>query len=155
MDNEIFVVRYPGYDQAEDRVTELMTMMGGMGQFAAPGETIVLKANLLQAAEPAKAVTTHPAVVAAVGRMTREEGAIPVIADSPGGGRRHSEKSLDRFYRTCRVSLLLAARSQLALDVVDSEPAVVAAGANASIQEWVYSQTAGDKRQMYRLRHMP
>jgi len=74
-------------------------MMGGMGQFAAPGEKIVLKVNLLQPTAPEKAITTHPAVVAAVGRMAKKEGARPVIADSPGGGYRYSQKSLGGFYR--------------------------------------------------------
>ena len=99
MDNEVFVVRCPGYDQAEEKITELLTMMGGMGQFAAPGEKIVLKVNLLQPTAPEKAVTTHPAVVAAVGRMAKNEGAKPAIADSPGGGYRYSRKSLGGLYR--------------------------------------------------------
>ena len=101
MDNKVFVVRCPDYEQAGEKIAELLAMMGGMGQFVAPGEKIVLKVNLLQPAEPAKAVTTHPAVVAAVGRMAKKEGAIPVIADSPGSGYRYQEKSLDKLYRTC------------------------------------------------------
>ena len=99
MDNEVFVVRCPNYDQAEEKIAELLTMMGGMGQFAAPGEKIVLKVNLLQPTAPEKAITTHPAVVAAVGRMAKKEGAKPIIADSPGGGYRYSQKSLGGFYR--------------------------------------------------------
>jgi len=103
MDNvevpRVFVVRCPDYDQAEEKIAELLTMMGGMGQFAAPGEKIVLKVNLLQPTAPEKAITTHPAVVAAVGRMAKKEGARPVIADSPGGGYRYAEKSLVGFYQ--------------------------------------------------------
>jgi len=47
MGNEVFIVSCPDYDQAEEKTADLLTMMGGMGQFAAPGEEIVLKANLL------------------------------------------------------------------------------------------------------------
>lgn len=69
-DTQVFVVRCPDYDHVEDRMTELLTMMGGMGSFAASGERIVLKVNLLQPVKPKKAVTTHPAVVAAVHAAT-------------------------------------------------------------------------------------
>ena len=50
-----------------------------------PGQNIILKANLLQARPPESAVTTHPALVAAVARWVRDAGATPIIADSPGG----------------------------------------------------------------------
>ena len=63
-DNKVFVVRCPDYDHVGDRMSELLSMMGGPGRFAALGEKIVLKVNLLQPAKPEKAVTTHPAVVA-------------------------------------------------------------------------------------------
>lgn len=64
----------PAYDQAKEQVTRLLDMMGGMGAFVADGEKIVLKANLLAAAAPQKAVTTHPAIVTAVGRLVTARG---------------------------------------------------------------------------------
>jgi uncharacterized protein (DUF362 family)/Pyruvate/2-oxoacid:ferredoxin oxidoreductase delta subunit len=48
-------------------------------------------------------VTTHPSVVAAVGRLARQTGASPVIADSPGGGYRYTRKILDKIYRTSQM----------------------------------------------------
>jgi uncharacterized protein (DUF362 family)/Pyruvate/2-oxoacid:ferredoxin oxidoreductase delta subunit len=101
MDNKVFIVRCPDYGEVGDKIAELLAMMGGMGSFAAPRERIVLKPNLLQPVKPEKAVTTHPAVVAAVGRLVKNEGAIPIIADSPGSGYPYTEKTLDKFYRTC------------------------------------------------------
>ena len=101
MDNKVFVVRCPDYDHVGERMPELLSMMGGMDRFAASGEKIVLKVNLLQPAKPEKAVTTHPAVVAAVARLAKNEGALPVIADSPGSGYPYTERTLDKFYRTC------------------------------------------------------
>jgi len=83
MGNEVFIVGCPDYNQAEEKIAELLTMMGGMGQFAAPGERIVLKVNLLQPTAPEKAVTTHPAVVAAVGRMAKKEGLGPSSLTAP------------------------------------------------------------------------
>jgi uncharacterized protein (DUF362 family)/Pyruvate/2-oxoacid:ferredoxin oxidoreductase delta subunit len=99
--NEVYVVKCPDYDHVEEKMKELLAMMGGMSQFAKPGEKIVLKVNLLGAAKPEKAVTTHPAVVTAVARMAKSEGSSPVIADSPGSGYPYNEKTLDRVYRTC------------------------------------------------------
>jgi uncharacterized protein (DUF362 family) len=101
MDHEVYVVKCPDYEQAGEKVAELLAAMGGMERLVAPGEQIVLKVNLLLAAEPGKAVTTHPAVVAAVGRTAREIGAAPVIADSPGSGYAYSQGTLNRVYRVC------------------------------------------------------
>jgi uncharacterized protein (DUF362 family)/Pyruvate/2-oxoacid:ferredoxin oxidoreductase delta subunit len=100
MDNKVHIVRCGDYEQVEEQMAELLTMMGGMNQFAASGEKIALKVNLLQVAAPEKAVTTHPAVVAAVGRLAKAEGAVPVIVDSPGSGLQYNEKTLDRLYQT-------------------------------------------------------
>ncbi len=99
--NKVYVLKCPDYDHVEEKMEELLTMMGGMSQFAKPGETIVLKPNLLAAAKPEEAVTTHPAVMAAVAKMAKNEGATPIIIDSPGSGYPHNEKTLKRVYRTC------------------------------------------------------
>jgi uncharacterized protein (DUF362 family)/NAD-dependent dihydropyrimidine dehydrogenase PreA subunit len=101
MDNQVFIVRCPDYEHVRDRMAELLALMGGMGSFAAAGERVVLKPNLLQPAKPEQAVTTHPAVVAAVGRLVKTEGVRPLIADSPGSGYPYTERTLRRFYRTC------------------------------------------------------
>ena len=42
-DNKVFVVRCPDYDHVGDRMSELLSMMGGTRRFAASGERIVLK----------------------------------------------------------------------------------------------------------------
>jgi uncharacterized protein (DUF362 family)/Pyruvate/2-oxoacid:ferredoxin oxidoreductase delta subunit len=46
---------------------------------------VVLKTNLLRAEDPKGATTTHPAVVQAVAELVADQGAAPIIADSPGG----------------------------------------------------------------------
>ncbi|MCP4539577.1 MAG: DUF362 domain-containing protein [Chloroflexi bacterium] len=96
--DKVYVVRCPGYDQVEEKMAELLGLMDGIEQFAAPGEDIALKVNLLLAASPEQAVTTHPAVVAAVGRMTKDAGAAPIIIDSPGSGYQYQEKTLQMVY---------------------------------------------------------
>lgn len=99
MNNKVYAVPCPAYEEADEKLSTLIDMLGGMSQFAKPGEKIVLKVNLLQGAVPEKAVTTHPKVVAAVGRLVKKTGAIPVVADSPGAGLPYNEKTLDRVYR--------------------------------------------------------
>lgn len=103
MDNKVYIIRCPGYDKARDRVEALLGMMGGIDRFAAPDESILLKVNLLRPADAQEAVSTHPAVVAAVAGMIRERGAKPVIADSPGAGYWYNLKTLDKIYRRCQM----------------------------------------------------
>ncbi|PKO21150.1 MAG: 4Fe-4S ferredoxin [Chloroflexi bacterium HGW-Chloroflexi-1] len=99
VDHVVYVVRCSDYGQAAARLGELFGMLGGVTQFVRPGERIVLKANLVRPARPESAVITHPAVVAGVGRAVRAAGAIPVLADSPGGGYPYNEQALDALYR--------------------------------------------------------
>ena len=101
MDHKVYIVQCKDYDEIDDKLTFLINLMGGMDRFARPGEKIVLKANLLREARPEEAVCTHPALVAAVGRLAKAQGADPIIADSPGGGYRYTAKTLDKIYRTC------------------------------------------------------
>ena len=60
--------------------------LGGIGAFVRSGQTVLLKPNLLQAASPEKAVTTHPAVVRAMIDLCREAGARVWVGDNPGVG---------------------------------------------------------------------
>lgn len=103
MDNRVYVVKCASYEHADAKIEELLSLMGGMGQFAKSGEKITLKANLLGAAAPEQAVSTHPAIVAAVGTLAKNEGAKPLIADSPGSGYRHTEATLKKLYTTCKM----------------------------------------------------
>jgi uncharacterized protein (DUF362 family)/NAD-dependent dihydropyrimidine dehydrogenase PreA subunit len=96
---KVYVKQCPDYDKAEGKLVELLETMGGIERFVSPGERIVLKTNLLAAATPEKAVTTHPSIVSSVARMAKEKKADPVIADSPGSGYPYTEKTLERTYR--------------------------------------------------------
>lgn len=104
MNNKVYAVKCPNYDQVEEKMGKLIQMMGGMKQFAAPDESIALKANLLVAADPEKAITTHPTLVAAIGRLTKAQGANAFILDSPTGAYQYSERTLKRVYRACGMS---------------------------------------------------
>jgi uncharacterized protein (DUF362 family)/Pyruvate/2-oxoacid:ferredoxin oxidoreductase delta subunit len=101
MNNQVYIVRCPDYDRVDEKMDELVSLMGGMGQFVQPNEKIVLKANLLLPAKPEQAVTTHPGVVASIARMVKKQGASALIADSAGSGYKHNEKILNTLYRKC------------------------------------------------------
>jgi len=97
---KVYVFRCSDYDEVEVKMVKLLEMMGGIETFVSPGERIVLKTNLLAAAKPEKAVTTHPSIVSSIARIVKEKKADPIIADSPGSGYPYTEKTLERTYRT-------------------------------------------------------
>ncbi len=61
-------------------------LIGGISNFVTPGEKIVLKPNVLIGSNPDRNVTTHPAVLQAVGRLFQEAGASISYGDSPSIG---------------------------------------------------------------------
>lgn len=104
----VFVVRCRDYREMDTCLTKLLDQMGGLDRFVAPDKTIVLKANLLQAAAPEKAVTTHPSLVASLGRLVQSIGARGLITDSPGAGLPYRPKTMDRVYK--KTGMAAAAR---------------------------------------------
>jgi uncharacterized protein (DUF362 family)/NAD-dependent dihydropyrimidine dehydrogenase PreA subunit len=101
MDNKIRVTRCPSYGDADvaRAVAEAAEPWGGFAALVQPGWRVVLKVNLLRGSRPEQAVTTHPAVVRAVARDIVAVGATPVLADSPGAGLPHSQRTLEKCYR--------------------------------------------------------
>jgi uncharacterized protein (DUF362 family)/Pyruvate/2-oxoacid:ferredoxin oxidoreductase delta subunit len=84
----VALARCPDYSAGavSDAVAELLGLLGGMKGFVRPGARVLLKPNLLMPRAAAEAVTTHPAVVRAVGRAAMEAGGAVCIGDSPGAG---------------------------------------------------------------------
>lgn len=87
----------PDYEptRLEAAFVEGFELLGGLGRFIRPGDRVLLKPNLLVAAQPHKAITTHPEIVATAIRLVRDHGAKPIVGDSPsfGSDRRISELS--------------------------------------------------------------
>lgn len=67
-------------------VSETISALGGMESFIKRGDKVLLKPNLLSANTPDQAVTTHPLVVRAVGKLVKDCGGILTIGDSPALG---------------------------------------------------------------------
>jgi uncharacterized protein (DUF362 family)/Pyruvate/2-oxoacid:ferredoxin oxidoreductase delta subunit len=66
-------------------VSAALAPLGGMRRFVRPGMQVLLKPNLLAAADRTRAVTTHPALVEVVAESVQEAGGVVWIGDSPAG----------------------------------------------------------------------
>ncbi len=102
---QVVLTRCAGYElpQLRHRVGELLAPLGGMGRFVRPGQRVLLKPNMLAAKRPEAAVTTHPALVQAVGELVQEAGGEVLIGDSPGIG------SLERVAERCGIASVAGA----------------------------------------------
>ncbi|HHY82454.1 MAG TPA: DUF362 domain-containing protein [Clostridiales bacterium] len=98
---KVSIAKCNDYDSKHvyEAVSKCIELLGGMSRFVEPGMRVLLKCNLLMRKKPEEAATTHPEVAAAVARLVKEAGGIPVIADSPGG--LFTERALKGVYRVC------------------------------------------------------
>jgi len=77
------LVQCADYQSVPVALSRLMEGLGGMGRFVKPGQSVLIKPNLLSDHTPEEAVTTHPEVIRALIRMVRATGATPWVGDSP------------------------------------------------------------------------
>jgi uncharacterized protein (DUF362 family)/Pyruvate/2-oxoacid:ferredoxin oxidoreductase delta subunit len=84
-DNSVALVRCIAYEakEVETAVRHSVDLLGGMSRFVKPGQRVLIKPNLLQPSDPAKAIITHPTVVRAVVKLVHEAGGRAMIADNP------------------------------------------------------------------------
>jgi uncharacterized protein (DUF362 family)/NAD-dependent dihydropyrimidine dehydrogenase PreA subunit len=87
--SKVAVVRCESYDEAVvyEAVKRGVDLLGGMEQFIRPGEKILLKPNILVGDTPEKAISPHPTVFKAVGRLTQALTSALTYGDSPGFGK--------------------------------------------------------------------
>lgn len=84
--SRVAVVSCTSYD--EEKVYKALklglSMLGGLGQFAAPEQKILVKPNFLKPGDESKAIATHPSVIKGFLRILQEEGYKDVsYGDSP------------------------------------------------------------------------
>jgi uncharacterized protein (DUF362 family)/Pyruvate/2-oxoacid:ferredoxin oxidoreductase delta subunit len=85
----------PSYEPAAvaAALAEVLEAMGGIGAFVKPGQTVLIKPNLLSARAPELAVTTHPELVRQVIlQCVRARAGHIWVGDSPAGD--HAEADL-------------------------------------------------------------
>ena len=83
---KVALLKCESYDEAAvyESVRRGVELTGGVSRFATPGETLVLKPNVLIGTDPDKCVSTHPSVLKAAGRILKEAGARLTYGDAPG-----------------------------------------------------------------------
>jgi uncharacterized protein (DUF362 family)/Pyruvate/2-oxoacid:ferredoxin oxidoreductase delta subunit len=81
-------VRTYDSDRVEAALRAALEALGGngIGDIVRPGQTVLLKPNILQGAPPEKAITTHPSVLRAMIRVCRAAGARVWVGENPGVG---------------------------------------------------------------------
>ena len=84
--SRVSVVRCSTYDAARvsQSVQALLAPLGGMSAFVSPGQTVLIKPNLIHGTAPERGATTHPQVLQAVIQEVRASGGVPVVGESPG-----------------------------------------------------------------------
>lgn len=74
------------YPQIKQAVIRLLAPFGGMANFVRPGQSVLLKPNLVRACKPGAPTHTNPQVFRAVAELALECGARVKAGDSPGLG---------------------------------------------------------------------
>lgn len=117
---KVFIERCSDYNESTVAAA-LDTLLGGFDalNFVKPGMKIVLKANLVAAAKPEKAATTHPALLCALTRKLTELGAQVIVGDSPGG--LFNAAYVGRIYNACKMKEVEKAGASLNSDFGVSE----------------------------------
>jgi uncharacterized protein (DUF362 family)/NAD-dependent dihydropyrimidine dehydrogenase PreA subunit len=96
--SSVCLARCPDYDEdtCMTALLECLGHLGGIEKFVSPGNKVAIKVNLLMKKHPDAAVTTHPALVKAMGKLIKKAGGTVTIVDSPGS--RYTEASLRAIY---------------------------------------------------------
>ena len=110
-------------EQARAALRAVLAPLGGF-DFVKPGDTVVIKANLITFLKPDKAATTHPVLLSALTELLVERGAKVVIGDSPGGP----------------FSLSYLKRVYAATGLTDCEKAGAVLNQNTAIQEGTFPE---------------
>ncbi len=117
----VSVVRCPDYspEYVKEAVSEALEL-AGLKERVSGSQRILLKPNLLSARRPEDAVTTHPSLVEALGKIAQEAGCSITIGDSPPFAGENSA----RYARLCELTGITAAADKLGAPVSHFEESV-------------------------------
>jgi uncharacterized protein (DUF362 family)/NAD-dependent dihydropyrimidine dehydrogenase PreA subunit len=77
-------VRCSDYSNTKKAVAEALDLLGIFESIVQPGDSVLLKPNILAPHPPERAATTHPSIVAAMCELVLEAGGKPVVGDGAG-----------------------------------------------------------------------
>jgi uncharacterized protein (DUF362 family) len=84
MKPRVSIVRVEG--SVEDAVRSAVDLLGGMGEFANPGGSYLIKPNLFTTISAERGATTDPRIFMALAEMIAEAGAKSVVGECPATG---------------------------------------------------------------------
>lgn len=106
-------------------VAAVLAPLGGMAAFVKPGQSVLLKPNMLAGKAPEKAVTTHPEILRALIREVQQAGGEAWVGDSPGIG------SCEQVARKCGILAVVEETGARLVPFTQSRPAPQPATADA------------------------
>ncbi len=89
------------YSEIDTALYFLLEPVGGLKALISPGQKVLLKPNLLAAAKPSEAVTTHPLVIRVMADMIRKAGGQVYIGDSPGSDDQEYAHRIAGYEKVC------------------------------------------------------
>ncbi len=83
---KVSIVKCEDYERpmVKSAILKSLELIGGTEKFIKPGDSVLLKVNVIVGFPPERAATTHPAVVSAMVEIVKEAGGIPWVGDSSG-----------------------------------------------------------------------
>ncbi len=101
--NKVSIEKCKGYEvaQVKNAIKKCLEPLGGLSSFINPGDSVLLKVNLLMKRKPERVTTTHPSMAQAIAELVIEAGGRPMIGDSPGGYNFYNKKVLESIYDVC------------------------------------------------------
>jgi len=100
------------YDSVKSAVNKSITLAGGLKKTIKKGDKVLLKVNLIKAAKPEHAITTHPTIVKAVCEKILDLGAIPIVGDT-------QNTQMDKGQSSIKVSGIKAVCDELKIKAID------------------------------------
>ncbi len=99
---KVYIDRCENYNPSEiEAIFEKRFAQLKINEKIKAGMTVVIKPNLIMKATPDAAATTHPEVLAAVGRIVKKLGAKVLIAESSGGV--YTEQTIKMITKGCGI----------------------------------------------------
>jgi uncharacterized protein (DUF362 family)/Pyruvate/2-oxoacid:ferredoxin oxidoreductase delta subunit len=94
---KVSITRCPDYNHLtiEQSIHQCLAPLGGIQAFVKPGQKVLIKPNALLGKTPDHAVTTHPALIAAVIREVKKAGGIALVGDSPGNAHSNVQQTME------------------------------------------------------------
>ena len=120
MKPDVVIVPCADYSEAAawTALEQALAPLGGL-DWVSTGMKIAIKVNLVSAARPEQAATTHPSLVCALVRMLASRGADVVVGDSPGG--LYSAAHVNRVYAAAGMKAVEQCGGRLNQDFTERE----------------------------------